>query len=1257
MSLKAAIFSCPQRFLPGSGLTHPLGTRRFQPFLPVFDRPGKSHPFMAHPLLNWRGNADTPIAAMSTVVSSTEDLLLQALESCRQQVERADFAGALQALNRAVALAPESAEILCHRGRLELCLKDWEAARRDFSSALKLDPQCAAAFSGLARFYFNSGDTMKAEFNAYRAIGLNPADQDAAAILRSLKSKVPVRVTPPANGHRVQSSNGSGAGESPFTAPRPDLISIYRCDPTNVGDFHSAPLHYFDFGTSRFVDIFNVRDGASLPRSLIIGGGGLLGSQTFDPHFQKLFQRSYRQVVGWGLGDNSRVDTASGFVEQTDLRYPAYAERFTLLGVRDCGADYPWVPCASCLHPLFGREWTVENEVVIFEHKRVPIPIDGFPKMNNDTNDLERVLRFLGTARVVITNSYHGVYWSQLLGKGVLAFPFSSKFYHFKHKVTLCKPAEWRKCLARVEEQPPALQECIDANLSFWTKVRQQLNLNTSEVNGRKHADLRPVSSCQEVHVGTPLADKQINILVASLKPRDVVVIADSEDPRFDPLKLRLFEIGHVGRDPATQKQVWKGVKEQVPSCPTVSPGQSLPVIINYYTTGTGYAAAAERLAASCQKLGLPHVIEGISSQGSWESNCAYKPRFILRKWRELKAPVLWLDADAVVRRVPGLLAGLEADFAIHKVDRWQFASGTVFFNQTELALRLLENWVKRCEASPHIWDQENLDAAWQEVSDAAPLKTFWLPQSYTRIFDRPTLPGEDCLPVIEHFQASRALKKTISDVPPTPIRRFPPGFVAARSVSRPFRQPGPVSSPTGQLDSSSATVTTQKICLATNYLLMTAATRQMWADLGKHLAENDCQLVLLSTTVPEPALPFPVYPHPYLMRDFASAYPAAAVKDGLSASPRELEWLQADISRVPGGYPLGEAMTGLAAFRAYTQSLLEALQPGFVLIADNTLCQTALLQKVCLDVGIPVQIYERGLLPETLMLESRGIQAWSDMRTHWLAQELPAAAGDAAAYERIRSYYLARKPQKYTQPDFAGGGSDLRCRLGLEGKKIVVFLGGGYEANGHAPKGGIYERHYYAGFPTTKEALVALWEVVKNMSNVALVFKPHPLDPQTYSAATNGAVPILRDVNVHALIDAADVVAAQYTTLQFEAALYDKPILLLARSAWWGRNAAYEVGSPDELGKRVEEALGRRDWPARSANARAFCTWMMEHVLIGCTGDVPARRNLRDLARFISRVGVDGRGLASAADRCRRAERALERLQTRPGSSEEAAT
>jgi len=432
-------------------------------------------------------------------------------------------------------------------------------------------------------------------------------------------------------------------------------------------------------------------------------------------------------------------------------------------------------------------------------------------------------------------------------------------------------------------------------------------------------------------------------------------------------------------------------------------------------------------------------------------------------------------------------------------------------------------------------------------------------------------------------------------------------------------------------------------LCLATNYLLMTESSRQMWIELDRHLDEFGSRLVLLSSAVPETPLPFPVIPIPFLLRDYAGWFPGAATGGHVSAG--DLELLQADSQRANHDYPPGEALTGMFACRQLLATVLDELQPGYVLTWDPTSPMAHLLQSLARAGGLPVLGIERGLLPETLMVESRSLQGYSDLRTHWLAQEMPASAADAAAYERVRAYYLSGRPQKYDQPEFGGGGDALRRCLGLEGKKVIVYLGQ-YDACGLAPKDSNHRRQHSPVFDSTAAALTEVGNFLPGHPGVAVVFKPHPLDKGAYPVAKVQGVQLVRDVNVHALIEMADVVAAQFTTLQFEAALYEKPVVLLGRSAWWGRNAAYEADDRDAVPARLEAALERRNWPAHQAAAHGFITWMMDQFLIGCSENVPARRKLRDFAGFIARTSLDSRHLATAEERWMRTEQALEELR-----------
>lgn len=237
------------------------------------------------------------------------------------------------------------------------------------------------------------------------------------------------------------------------------------------------------------------------------------------------------------------------------------------------------------------------------------------------------------------------------------------------------------------------------------------------------------------------------------LKPGGTVFLHDAQRPWYDRGKLTLEAHGHSGSCPdyPGPHLWWGGIHG-----PAHAGTGEMPLVVSYYTVGTGYEAEARQLIASLDALGLEHRVEALPVSGSWIENCGRKARVIQRAWRETGRPVLWLDADARVHSPPALLAETPADFAIRCFHGWAFGTGTVFFARTPLAGMLLDDWTHRVSIEPGVGEQIHLDKAWEALSCRAELRTLWLPPSYATIFDEP---GRDGIPaVIEHFQASRCL-------------------------------------------------------------------------------------------------------------------------------------------------------------------------------------------------------------------------------------------------------------------------------------------------------------------------------------------------------------------------------------------------------------------------------------------------------------------------------------------------------------------
>jgi len=176
-------------------------------------------------------------------------------------------------------------------------------------------------------------------------------------------------------------------------------------------------------------------------------------------------------------------------------------------------------------------------------------------------------------------------------------------------------------------------------------------------------------------------------------------------------------------------------------------------IVVAYCTKG-GYEEHAQRLRLSLDKLNIRYEIKVIDSLGSWQKNCIYKPEFIKEMLIKYNQPVIYVDADAIFHKYPGI--DLDCDFAVHYFRATQLASGTMFFKNSAPAIKLLNAWIEENRLHPDTLDQENLQRVIAKPCWRCGIKIDLLPASYCKIFD---LSPEVTDPVIEHFQASRTLR------------------------------------------------------------------------------------------------------------------------------------------------------------------------------------------------------------------------------------------------------------------------------------------------------------------------------------------------------------------------------------------------------------------------------------------------------------------------------------------------------------------
>lgn len=186
------------------------------------------------------------------------------------------------------------------------------------------------------------------------------------------------------------------------------------------------------------------------------------------------------------------------------------------------------------------------------------------------------------------------------------------------------------------------------------------------------------------------------------------------------------------------------------------------PIITSYYTKGTGYEKQVENLKDTLRRFNLENDVVGIPDQGDWHRNVYYKPKFILRMMNKHRGrPIVFVDADAKIRRNPVLFNDFGCDFACHFHRGRELLSGTLYFGNTKGAHYLVRKWIEEDKLYPttHM-PQKNLRAVFNREKDNIIWKA--LPVEYCMIFDSYGHPNK-AKTVVEHFQLSRIYKNSES--------------------------------------------------------------------------------------------------------------------------------------------------------------------------------------------------------------------------------------------------------------------------------------------------------------------------------------------------------------------------------------------------------------------------------------------------------------------------------------------------------------
>lgn len=269
----------------------------------------------------------------------------------------------------------------------------------------------------------------------------------------------------------------------------PTIYGIHHLSNNNVGDRYCRPWRYCSDllpQPHRLIELGTTDPAlkALAGEWVILGGGGMLHPWVWNEVVLPLLSNGNR-VVAWGIGHHH--DGVHAYQERLESDWGRSVEhygeqyapgRFALCGYRDAVPGLPYAPCCTCMDPAFDGTPAHDLEAVIYEHGALPpIAIRGFPRMSNvGSASLAEVAAFLGRARTVITNSYHGTYWATLLGCRVVIYePWCTKFSLLRYPHPAADRSDWEEHLSFGVRYPRALSECRAATVEFAQRLRRHI--------------------------------------------------------------------------------------------------------------------------------------------------------------------------------------------------------------------------------------------------------------------------------------------------------------------------------------------------------------------------------------------------------------------------------------------------------------------------------------------------------------------------------------------------------------------------------------------------------------------------------------------------------------------------------------------------------------------------------------------------------------------------------------------------------------
>ncbi len=278
--------------------------------------------------------------------------------------------------------------------------------------------------------------------------------------------------------------------------------------------------------------------------------------------------------------------------------------------------------------------------------------------------------------------------------------------------------------------------------------------------------------------------------------------------------------------------------------------------------------------------------------------------------------------------------------------------------------------------------------------------------------------------------------------------------------------------------------------------------------------------------------------------------------------------------------------------------TFLADFKPDVMVVWNGHSLENYLYAAFASRAGAQTRFMERGLLPNALVLDQRGVNARSILCT----EAKNASASEEFSPEDqqcVRQYLddLRSAGQSVVRQPTRVSSTQLRRDLHLPEGARIIFVPAQIEWDSNILLN-------CPNFKTNRDVLCAVEKELIQRKDYYLVFKTHPEDPNRIKDLSSDRIRVAETVNLHALLDEAELVVTRNSTVGLEAVARGRSVMVLGRAIYSQRGFTYDVDASTPLAAQLDKALKEGFTPSMQTEAHRFFGTLLKSYLYFLDGN-----------------------------------------------------